>query len=177
MQQGGGVGVDFSTIRPSGLEVAETGSAASGPLSFMDVWEAMSSTIASTGQRRGAMMGCLRIDHPDIEAFIEAKRNAARLRSFNLSVLVADAFMAARAGDRERPLVFAGKTERTVHARDLTFIDSAISKTVNCPADTRFDQFGLSSQPGHGRAASCPDREMSVEVARMPEQACGRRSN
>ena len=93
MQQGGGVGMDFSTIRPNGAPVEGVGADASGPLSFMDCWDSMCRTVHSAGQRRGAMMGCLSIDHPDIEAFIDAKRDPQRLRNFNLSVLVSDAFM------------------------------------------------------------------------------------
>ncbi len=119
MQQGGGVGMDFSTIRPNGSAVLGVGAEASGPLSFMDCWDAMCRTVHSAGQRRGAMMGCLRIDHPDIEAFIESKRDPNRFRNFNISVLVSDAFMAALAADAEWPLVFGGETYRTVRARDL----------------------------------------------------------
>ncbi|WP_282009112.1 adenosylcobalamin-dependent ribonucleoside-diphosphate reductase [Brevundimonas aveniformis] len=119
MQQGGGVGMDFSTVRPAGAPVRGVGADASGPLSFMDVWDAMCRTIMSAGQRRGAMMGCLRIDHPDIEAFIDAKRDPGRLRNFNVSVLVTDAFMAALDADADWPLTFAGKTYRTVRAADL----------------------------------------------------------
>jgi ribonucleoside-diphosphate reductase alpha chain len=119
MQQGGGVGMDFSTIRPCGSPVRGVGAEASGPLSFMEVWDSMCKTIASAGQRRGAMMGCLRIDHPDIEAFIDAKRDAARLRNFNLSILVPDAFMAALDDDADWPLVFEGSVYRTVKARAL----------------------------------------------------------
>ncbi len=95
MQQGGGIGYDFSTIRPRGAEVKGVAADASGPLSFMDVWDAMCRTIMSAGSRRGAMMATMRCDHPDIEAFIEAKKDPARLRMFNLSVLVTDAFMTA----------------------------------------------------------------------------------
>lgn len=119
MQQGGGVGMDFSTIRPNGSQVIGVGAQASGPLSFMDCWDAMCRTVHSAGQRRGAMMGCLRIDHPDIEDFIDAKRDAARFRNFNLSVLVTDAFMAALGTDEDWPLCFGGEVYRTVRAREL----------------------------------------------------------
>jgi ribonucleoside-diphosphate reductase alpha chain len=119
MQQGGGVGMDFSTIRPSGSPVRGVGAEASGPLSFMDCWDSMCRTVESAGQRRGAMMGCLRIDHPDIEAFIDAKRDPARLRNFNISVLVPDAFMKALATDDDWPLIFDGKTYRTISAKSL----------------------------------------------------------
>ncbi|MEO6113410.1 MAG: adenosylcobalamin-dependent ribonucleoside-diphosphate reductase [Sphingomicrobium sp.] len=119
MQQGGGVGMDFSTIRPSGSPVVGVGADASGPLTFMDCWDSMCRTVQSAGQRRGAMMGCLRIDHPDIEAFIDAKRDPARLRNFNLSVLVSDAFMQALSADGDWPLRFDGEVNRTVRAKDL----------------------------------------------------------
>ncbi len=119
MQQGGGVGMDFSTIRPSGAPVRGVGAKASGPLSFMDAWDAMCRTVMSAGQRRGAMMGCLRIDHPDIEDFIDAKRDPARLRNFNVSALVTNDFMAALAADQDWPLQFNGQVYKTVRARDL----------------------------------------------------------
>src|SRR5262249_14023242 len=80
MQQGGGIGYDFSTLRPKGAPVKGVGADASGPLTFMDVWDAMCRTIMSAGHRRGAMMATMRCDHPDIEAFIEAKREPGRLR-------------------------------------------------------------------------------------------------
>ena len=119
MQQGGGIGYDFSTIRPRGAEVKGVAADASGPLSFMDVWDAMCRTIMSAGSRRGAMMATMRCDHPDIEAFIAAKQDAARLRMFNLSVLVTDDFMAALKADGDWPLVFGGQVHRTVRARAL----------------------------------------------------------
>ncbi|BCB26182.1 hypothetical protein SKTS_10680 [Sulfurimicrobium lacus] len=106
MQQGGGIGLDFSTLRPQGVTARGVGVAASGPLSFMHIWDSMCATILSTGARRGAMMATLRCDHPDIEAFIEAKRDPLALRHFNLSVLVSDDLMEAVARDAEWPLLF-----------------------------------------------------------------------
>jgi ribonucleoside-diphosphate reductase alpha chain len=119
MQQGGGIGYDFSTLRPKGAPVKGVGADASGPLSFMDVWDAMCRTIMSAGHRRGAMMATLRCDHPDIEAFIDAKQVAGRLRMFNLSVLVSDAFMAAVKNDEPWELKFKETTYRVVQAREL----------------------------------------------------------
>ena len=119
MQQGGGIGYDFSTIRPRGAAVHGVGADASGPLSFMDVWDAMCRTIMSAGSRRGAMMATMRCDHPDIEAFITAKSDPARLRMFNMSVLVTDPFMEAVKADKSWDLVFGDKVYRTVQARDL----------------------------------------------------------
>ena len=119
MQQGGGIGYDFSTLRPKGAPVQGVGADASGPLSFMDVWDAMCRTIMSAGARRGAMMATMRCDHPDIEDFIAAKRQAGRLRNFNLSVLATDPFMAAVQADGDWQLVFGGRVHRTVRARAL----------------------------------------------------------
>lgn len=132
MQQGGGIGYDFTTIRPAGAEVKGVAADASGPLTFMDCWDAMCRTIMSAGERRGAMMGTMRCDHPDIEAFIEAKRDAARFRMFNLSVLVTDDFMeAVRTGadwplaHKKPPRHIADRLDdgrwiyRTVNAREL----------------------------------------------------------
>jgi len=110
MQKGGGIGVDFSTLRPRGARARGSGSIASGPLSFMAIWDSMCGTILSTGSRRGAMMATLRCDHPDIEEFIAAKRQPGRLRRFNLSVLVTDAFMTAVRDDAEWPLLFPAAT-------------------------------------------------------------------
>jgi ribonucleoside-diphosphate reductase alpha chain len=119
MQQGGGIGYDFSTLRPRGAPVEGAGADASGPVSFMDVWNAMCATIVSAGARRGAMMATLACDHPDIEAFIEAKADPSRLRMFNLSVLVSDAFMDAVERDASWDLTFGGKIYRTLPARAL----------------------------------------------------------
>ncbi|MBS0527462.1 MAG: adenosylcobalamin-dependent ribonucleoside-diphosphate reductase [Proteobacteria bacterium] len=119
MQQGGGIGHDFSTLRPMGAPVKGVGADASGPLSFMDVWDSMCRTIMSAGSRRGAMMATLRCDHPDIEGFVDAKRDAKRLRMFNVSVLVTDAFMQAVKDDADWKLVFGGKVYKTVKARAL----------------------------------------------------------
>ncbi len=119
MQQGGGIGYDFSTIRPRGADVKGVAADASGPLSFMDVWDAMCRTIMSAGSRRGAMMATMRCDHPDIEQFITAKSDPARLRMFNMSVLVTDPFMEAVKADGPWDLVFERKVYHTVQARDL----------------------------------------------------------
>jgi ribonucleoside-diphosphate reductase alpha chain len=119
LQQGGGIGYDFSTLRPSGAPVHGVGADASGPVSFMDVWDAMCRTIMSAGSRRGAMMAVLACDHPDIEIFIDAKQDAGRLRMFNLSVLVSDAFMAAVQGGGPWELRFDGVVYKTIQARAL----------------------------------------------------------
>jgi len=119
MQQGGGIGYDFSTLRPKGAPVKGVGADASGPLSFMDVWDSMCRTIMSAGSRRGAMMAVMRCDHPDIEAFIEAKQEAGRLRMFNLSVLVTDAFMEAVKQDLSWQLQFDGTVYGSLPAREL----------------------------------------------------------
>ena len=119
MQQGGGIGYDFSSLRPKGAPVKGVGSDASGPLSFMDVWDSMCRTIMSAGYRRGAMMATMRCDHPDIEAFIDAKQEAGRLRMFNLSVLITDDFMQAVREDRDWDLSFDGTSYKTVSARGL----------------------------------------------------------
>ncbi len=106
MQQGGGVGYDFSTLRPRGTPAHHSGTIASGPVSFMRIWDSMCATILSTGARRGAMMATLRCDHPDIEEFIDAKRQHGELTRFNLSIQVCDLFMEAVQADAEWPLLF-----------------------------------------------------------------------
>lgn len=119
MQQGGGIGYDFSTLRPKGAPVSGVAADASGPLSFMDVWDAMCRTIMSAGSRRGAMMATMRCDHPDIEDFVAAKSDPGRLRMFNMSVLVTDSFMKAVKEGGPWDLSFGGRVYQTVEARDL----------------------------------------------------------
>ena len=119
MQQGGGIGYDFSTIRPNGALVKGVAADASGPVSFMDVWDSMCRTIMSAGSRRGAMMATMRCDHPDIEQFISAKSDPIRLRMFNLSVLVTDPFMEAVKNDGDWNLIFNGEVYKTLKARTL----------------------------------------------------------
>ncbi len=121
MQQGGGVGYDFSALRPRGMPAKGVGMIASGPVSFMKIWDSMCGTILSTGARRGAMMGTLRCDHPDIMEFVDAKRDASSLRHFNLSVLVTDAFMHAARSDDNWTLFFPenGKPFRQMKAKEL----------------------------------------------------------
>lgn len=112
MQAGGGVGYDFSTLRPGSSVARSTARIASGPVSFMHIWDAMCATVLSTGARRGAMIASLRCDHPDIETFIEAKREPGRLRHFNLSVQVTDAFMDAVEAGAAWLLVFPDESLR-----------------------------------------------------------------
>ena len=109
MQQGGGIGLDFGTLRPRGAPLIRTGSEASGPCTFMDTWDAMCRTIMSAGSRRGAMMATMRCDHPDVEKFISAKRTPGRWNMFNVSVTCTDPFMEAVKLDQQWELKFGGK--------------------------------------------------------------------
>lgn len=119
MGLGGGDGFDFSTIRPRGALIKSQQAPASGPISYMKVWDTMCKTIASAGNRRGAMMGVLRVDHPDIEEFIDAKREAGELTQFNISVAVTDKFIHAVKHDLPFDLVFDGVVYKTVRATNL----------------------------------------------------------
>jgi len=106
MQQGGGDGFNFSTLRPAGAFLARTGAEASGPLPFMDMWDSMCGTIMSAGGRRGAMMAVMDDTHPDLPTFIVAKQKKGRLTNFNVSVLISDAFMDAIECDEDWYLGF-----------------------------------------------------------------------
>lgn len=119
MRLGGGIGYDFSTIRPRHDTIVSLDSKSSGPISFMDIFNSVCKTIASAGQRRGAQMGVLRVDHPDIEEFIEAKSNATNLTQFNISVGVTDKFMRAVEDGTEFDLTFNDRVYKRVDARLL----------------------------------------------------------
>lgn len=119
MRLGGGIGYDFSSLRPRGSLIKSLGSQSSGPVSFMDIFDSVCGTIASAGHRRGAQMGVLRVDHPDIEEFVHAKRNTDRLTRFNISVGITDAFMEAVKQGTDFNLKFRGKIINQVDARAL----------------------------------------------------------
>jgi ribonucleoside-diphosphate reductase alpha chain len=119
MRLGGGIGYDFSTIRPRKDRIASLDSEASGPVSFMAIFDSLCGTIASAGHRRGAQMGVLRVDHPDIEEFIRAKQNSSRLTNFNISVGITDHFMRCVSSGEPFALMFDGRVHRTVDAKAL----------------------------------------------------------
>ncbi len=109
MQEGGGIGVDFSTLRPRGTPAKGAGNIASGAVSFMRIWDAMCGTILSTGARRGAMMATLRCDHHDVEEFVAAEQQRGQLRRFNLSIQITDGFIAAVRSDDAWPFMFPAR--------------------------------------------------------------------
>jgi ribonucleoside-diphosphate reductase alpha chain len=117
MRKGGGIGYDFSRLRPRGDHINSLDSQSSGPVSFMGIFDAVCQTIASSGHRRGAQMGVLRVDHPDILDFIRAKRNSDKLTGFNISVGITDAFMEALDNDTEYDLLFDGVVRGTLSAQ------------------------------------------------------------
>jgi ribonucleoside-diphosphate reductase alpha chain len=119
MKLGGGIGYDFSTIRPRRDLIQTLDSYATGPVSFMGIFDAVCKTIASAGHRRGAQMGVLRVDHPDIEEFVRSKQNREQLTTLNISCGITDTFMQAVRDDRPFDLVFGGRVYKTIRARDL----------------------------------------------------------
>ena len=119
MRMGGGIGYDFSTLRPRGDLITKLQSQSSGPVSFMHIFDAVCLATSTSGHRRGAQMGVLRVDHPDIEEFIRAKQNDTALRGFNISLAATDEFMEAVVREADFDLRFNGKTYRTVNAAEL----------------------------------------------------------
>ena len=119
VRAGGGVGYDFSTLRPAGTNVQSLDCEAAGPVAFMPIYDAMCGAIKSSGHRRGAQMGMLKVSHPDIFEFIRAKRDNHSLTNFNISVAVSDAFMDAVERDAPWPLIWNGIPYREVRAKEL----------------------------------------------------------
>ena len=120
MRKGGGIGYDFSKLRPKGDLIESLQSKSSGPISFMGIFDAVCQTISSSGHRRGAQMGVLRVDHPDIYDFVSAKRNSDKLTGFNISVGITDLFMQTlKSEDDSFDLVFEGKVYKTISAKHL----------------------------------------------------------
>jgi ribonucleoside-diphosphate reductase alpha chain len=121
LRSGGGCGWNFGTLRPMGEPVRTLGegASASGPVSFMGMWHAMCSTIMSAGERRGAMMGVMPIDHPDVMRFVHAKRDRMSLTNFNISIGISDSFMEALYADKLFALQFGGKVFSRVRAADV----------------------------------------------------------
>ena len=146
MQQGGGIGCDFSTLRPSG-DVADVGSGvATGPVAFMRLWDHMCAAQLTSDARRGAMMATLRCDHPDIEQFIDAKADGRELRHFNLSVLVSDGFMQALAAGADWPLVFPCEWGNgQPHPREMPWRAGQVLTTVGSIAARTHETCGTGS--------------------------------
>ena len=119
MRKGGGIGYDFSKLRPRGDHIKSLDSKSSGPISFMQVFDSVCQTIASSGHRRGAQMGVLRIDHPDVLDFVRAKRSNDKLTGFNISVGITDAFMEALENGTDYELFFNGEVRGTLSAQEV----------------------------------------------------------
>lgn len=119
LRMGGGIGYDFSTLRPRGAMIKKLSSRSTGPVSFMQIYNGIGSCTASTGDRRGAQMGVLRVDHPDVEEFVRAKQNADQLTRFNMSLAVTDEFMQAVRNEGPFDLKFNGEVYNTINAAEL----------------------------------------------------------
>lgn len=119
MRRGGGIGYDFSSLRPRGALIKKLSSRSSGPLSFMNIFDSVCATVQSAGHRRGAQMGVLRVDHPDIEEFVHAKQNSTTLTNFNISIAITDRFMECLASGEEFPLTWGGEIYRMIDPQAL----------------------------------------------------------
>jgi ribonucleoside-diphosphate reductase alpha chain len=171
-QTGGGVGYDFSRLRPKGDTVASTGGGSSGPVSFMEVFDAAVDAVRQGGRRRGANMGVLDVHHPDIEAFVTAKRDPRRLRNFNLSVAVDEAFMAAAAEARPIALVNprTGETTGTRQAAELLQLMAGSAWESGDPGLIFLDRINRDNPtPALGRITAT---NPCGEVPLLPYEAC-----
>ena len=171
-QTGGGVGYDFSRLRPKGDPVASTGGGSSGPVSFMEVFDAAVDAVRQGGRRRGANMGVLDVHHPDVEAFITAKRDPQRLCNFNLSVGVDEAFMTAAAEGRPIALVNprTGQTVGTRQAGELLDLIAASAWETGDPGVIFLDRINRDNPtPALGRIAAT---NPCGEVPLLPYEAC-----
>jgi len=171
-QTGGGVGYDFSRLRPKGDTVASTGGGSSGPVSFMEVFDAAVDAVRQGGRRRGANMGVLDVHHPDIEAFVTAKRDPQRLRNFNLSVAVDEAFMTAASEARPIALVnpHTGEKTGTRQADELLRLMAASAWETGDPGLIFLDRINRDNPtPALGRITAT---NPCGEVPLLPYEAC-----
>jgi ribonucleoside-diphosphate reductase alpha chain len=171
-QTGGGVGYDFSKLRPAGDRVSSTGGVSSGPVSFMKAFDASVEAVRQGGRRRGANMAILDVHHPDVEQFITAKRDATTLRNFNLSLAVDDAFMEAAAARREVALVNprTGATVGTRNAGDLVHLAAALAWETGDPGLIFLDRINADNPtPVLGRITAT---NPCGEVPLLPYEAC-----